>query len=106
MRKWMSVAVLGSLLVLHNAQRLAPVPLFDELRLRLGTDYVGVGNLFGAYLLAYALFTIPTGMLADRYANRRVISCGVLLSLLAGAAFAFMVSYPVAMLSRILLGIA
>jgi MFS family permease len=106
MRKWMSVAVLGSLLVLHNAQRLAPVPLFDELRLRLGTDYVGVGNLFGAYLLAYALFTIPTGMLADRYANRRVISCGVLLSLLAGAAFAFMVSYPVAMVSRFLLGIA
>ena len=53
MRKWLSVAVLGSLLVLHNAQRLAPVPLFDELRLRLGTDYVGVGNLFGAYLLAY-----------------------------------------------------
>jgi MFS family permease len=106
MRKWLSAAVLGSLLMLHNAQRLAPVPLFDELRLRLGTDYVGVGNLFGAYLLAYALFTIPAGMLADRYANRRVMSCGVLLSLLAGVAFALTVNYPMALVSRVLLGIA
>ena len=106
MRTWLSVAVLGSLLALHNAQRLAPVPLFDELRLRLTTDYVGVGNLFGAYLLAYALFTIPAGMLADRYENRHVITSGVLLSLLAGTAFALTVSYPLALVARLLLGIA
>jgi MFS family permease len=106
MRTWLSVAVLGSLLALHNAQRLAPVSLFDELRFRLTTDYVGVGNLFGAYLLAYALFTIPAGMLADRYENRHVIASGVLLSLLAGTAFALTVSYPLALVARLLLGIA
>ncbi len=102
----LSAIILGSLLVLHNAQRLLPVPLFDELRLRLNTDYVGVGNLFGAYVLAYALFTIPAGLLVDRYENRRVITFGILLSLLAGTTFALTASYAMAMVSRLLLGIA
>ena len=45
-------------------------------------------------------------MLADRYANRRVISCGILLGLLASVLFAVTVSYPLALMSRFLLGIA
>ena len=106
MPNWRSAAVLGSLLMLHNAQRFAPVPLFDELRLSLGTDYVGVGNLFGAYLLTYALFTIPAGMLADRYPTKRLILCGVILNLLAGVVFAVARGYPTALASRGLLGIA
>lgn len=94
------------LLILHNAQRLAPVPLFDELRLHLGTDYVGVGNLFGAFLFTYAFFNLAAGILADRFNNKHLMVLGVSLSVLASCVFALARSYPIAFLSRLVLGIA
>ena len=106
LKRWVIAAIPPSLLALHNAQRLAPVPLFDEFRLRLDTDYVGVGNLFGAYLFAYALFNIPAGMLADRINNKHLMAFGASLSLLASAVFAMSGSYSIAIASRFTLGIA
>jgi predicted MFS family arabinose efflux permease len=106
LKRWVIAALPPSLLALHNAQRLAPVPLFDEFRLRLNTDYVGVGNLFGAYLFAYALFNIPAGMLADRINNKHLMAFGASLSLLASAVFAVSESYSIAIASRFTLGIA
>lgn len=103
---WVKTAVPVALLVLHNAQRLAPVPLFEELRVHLATDYVGVGNLFGAYLLPYALSNIPAGMLADKVNTKHLVTMGVTLGLIASVGFAFAGSYPVALLSRIVLGVA
>jgi predicted MFS family arabinose efflux permease len=103
---WTKAAIPAVLLVLHNANRLAPVPLFEELRVHFGTDYVGVGNIFGAYLLTYALFNIPAGMLADKMNNKSLITMGVALSLLASAVFAFARSYSAAAFSRMALGIA
>lgn len=104
MNWWAKAAIPGALLVLHNAQRLAPVPLFDELRLRFATDYVG--NLFGAYLLTYAVFNIPAGILADRMDNKYLLTIGAALSLLASGAFAVAKDYPIALASRLILGIS
>jgi predicted MFS family arabinose efflux permease len=106
MNWWAKALIPGSLLVLHNAQRLAPVPLFDELRLHFATDYVGVGNLFGAYLLTYAVFNIPAGILADRIDNKYLLAMGAGLSLLASLSFAVAKDYPVALASRLVLGIS
>ena len=106
MKWWARAIIPGALLVLHNAQRLAPVPLFDELRLQLATDYVGVGNLFGAYLLTYALANIPVGILADRADNKRLLIIGSALSLAASLVFALARDYPLALASRLALGIA
>ena len=97
--------VAAAVLALHNAQRLAPVSLFEELRLRLHTTYVGVGNLFGAYLLTYALFSIPAGLLADRRSAKRLMAGGAGLSLLASGLFAVTQNYLVAMGARCLLGV-
>ncbi len=103
---WVKATIPMALLVLHNAQRLAPVPLFEELRVHLATDYVGVGNLFGAYLLPYALSNIPAGMLADKVNTKRLVTMGVVLGLLASVVFASTGSYPIALFSRIALGVA
>lgn len=103
---WAGAIIPAVLLVLHNAQRLAPVPLFDELRLSLGTDYVGVGNLFGAFLFSYAFFNLAAGILADKFNNKHLMVLGVSLSFLASGLFALARSYPVAFFSRLVLGIA
>ena len=106
MNWWAKALIPGALLVLHNAQRMAPVSLFDELRLRFATDYVGVGNLFGAYLLTYAVSNIPAGILADRMSNKHLITIGAALSLLASLAFAIAKDYPIAIASRLALGVS
>ncbi len=106
MNVWIRALIPCALVVLHNAQRMAPVPLFDELRLRLATDYVGVGNLFSAYLLAYGLFNVPAGILADKVNNKRLILAGVTLSLVASLGFALARSYFIAGCSRLVLGIS
>lgn len=106
MQTWITTAILFSLVALHNAQRMAPVTLFDELRLRLATDYIGVGNLFGAYLLTYALFNIPAGILADRIDNKHLMATGAALGLLGASLFAVAKVYPVAISARLGLGVA
>ncbi len=106
MPTWATVTVLCSLLALHNAQRMAPVALYEELKVRLSVDYVGVGNLFGAYLIAYALCNIPAGMLADRFDARRLVAVGTALSIASSVLFATAASYPIAIAARMVMGVA
>ena len=102
---WLAKAAIpGALLVLHNAQRFAPVSLFEELRIQFATDYIGVGNLFSAYLLTYALFNIPAGILADRVDNKYLLAIGAALNLLASLGFAITKDYTLAFASRLTLG--
>ena len=39
-----------------------------------GFSQVVMGRVFSAFLLGYALFQVPGGMLADRYGARRVLA--------------------------------
>ena len=64
--------MLCSVLALHNAMRIGPVPLIEELRGRYGADYATVGNVVGAYTLAYGFAQLAAGFLADRFGSRRV----------------------------------
>jgi ACS family glucarate transporter-like MFS transporter len=43
-----------------------------------GWSQVVMGRVFSAFLLGYALFQIPAGMLADRYGARRVLAVSAL----------------------------
>ena len=52
---WSRILVLCSALALHNALRIGPVALVDELRELYGVDYAGVGNVLGAYTFSYGL---------------------------------------------------
>ena len=60
---WPRLLILCSALALHNIQRIGPVTLVDELRARYGTDYTGIGNVIGAYTLAYGMAQLGAGLL-------------------------------------------
>jgi hypothetical protein len=57
MSRWLATVVLGTVVSLHNAQRLAPVALLTELSQRLDVDYLGAGNLFSAFLFGIGQYT-------------------------------------------------
>jgi len=101
---WQTVLILAANLVLHNIQRFAPVSLFEELRAIWNSDYTGMGMLFGAHLMAYAVTLVPVGMLADRVDNKRLMMMGVLLSLASSLFFAISPDLNRAILARLGLG--
>ena len=52
-----------------NVSTAAPL-LMEE----FGLSQIAMGRIFSAFLLGYALFQIPSGMLADRFGARRILS--------------------------------
>ena len=106
MNRWMTTLVLCVVVMLHNAQRLAPVPLITELCQRLNVDYMGAGNLFSAYLFGTAVANIPVGILADRYGSKGLIITGAALGLILSSVFALTQTYWIALSVRFGLGAA
>ena len=98
--------MLCGVLALHNAMRIGPVPLVEELRDRYGVDYAGVGNVIGAYTLAYGFAQLAAGLLTDRFGSRRLMLIGLGLGGVGSAAFALTHSHSVAVLARLLMGVA
>ena len=103
-RKAVTIGLLTAMLIVHNAQRMGVVPVFAELLERFGTDYSGIGTLFGAYVLGYALAQVAVGCFGDRYNARQLLLTGLALSAILSLLFAWTASYPLALGSRFLLG--
>jgi MFS family permease len=106
MNRWLATGILCAVVTLHNAQRLAPVPLLTEFCQRLNVDYVGAGNLFGAFLFGTAVANIPVGILADRYGSKGLIAAGAALGLILSVIFALTHNYWIALATRFGLGAA
>ncbi len=102
--KPMTVALLAGMLIVHNAQRTGVVPLFTDLQPRFGVDYVGVGTLFAAYVLGYAILQAVVGLVGDRFNARSLLLTGLALSALFSAVFAGTRNYDLALIARFLLG--
>lgn len=98
--------ILCGVLALHNAMRTGPVTLVEELRDRYGADYAGVGNVIGAYTLAYGFSQLGAGLLTDRFGSRRLMLIGLALGAVGSAAFAITPHRSVAVLARLLMGAA
>jgi MFS family permease len=103
---WLGVLVLCASLGLHNGSRIAPTPLIEEFRLRYDADYASVGTAIGAYTLSYAFAQLVAGVLADRLGSRLLIKAGLLVMALGSAVFAVSSSLPLAVVGRLLMGVA
>jgi MFS family permease len=104
--RWSTMLILCGTLALHNGLRLGPVTLVEELRARYGVDYAGVGNVIGAYTLAYAVAQLAAGLLTDRFGSRRLLLVGLTLAALGSALFAVTSAYPLALAARLIIGTA
>jgi predicted MFS family arabinose efflux permease len=103
---WPRLLILCSTLALHNIQRIGPVTLVDELRARYGTDYTGIGNVIGAYTLAYGIAQLTAGLLTMRVGSKRLLLVGLALATVGSSLFALTASYPLAVAARLVMGTA
>ncbi len=100
-----SVWGLGALLYLIGFyQRVAPAVITDRLMTEFAIGGAALGNLSAFYFYSYVAMQIPTGMIADRWGPRRLLTAGAGMAALGTALFAFAPDIHWAGIGRLLIG--
>ena len=96
---------LGAILYLIGFyQRVAPAVMTSELMMSFDIGAAGLGNLSGIYFYSYVAMQVPTGILADRWGPRRLLSAGALGAGAGTLVFAMAPSLMWAGMGRLLIG--
>lgn len=85
-------------------QRVAPAVITSELTEAFGLTAATLGNLSAFYFYSYVAMQIPTGVLADRFGPRWLLSVGAVVAALGTAVFAMATSMFWANMGRLLIG--
>lgn len=100
-----SVWGLGALLYLIGFYlRVAPAVITDQLMTEFAITGAALGNLSAFYFYSYVAMQIPTGMIADRWGPRRLLTAGAGVAALGTALFAFAPTIFWANMGRLLIG--
>lgn len=100
-----SVWGLGALLYLIGFyQRVAPAVITDQLMAEFAIGGAALGNLAAFYFYSYVAMQIPTGVLADRWGPRRLLTAGAAGAALGTAVFALAPDLAWASAGRLLVG--
>ncbi|NJD34899.1 MAG: MFS transporter [Betaproteobacteria bacterium] len=100
-----SVWGLGALLYLIGFyQRVAPAVITDQLMTEFAITGAALGNLSAFYFYSYVAMQIPTGMIADRWGPRRLVTAGAGVAALGTTLFALAPDIFWAIMGRLLIG--
>ena len=95
----------GALLYLVGFfHRVAPAVMTAELMRDFSIGAAALGNLSAFYFYSYVLMQIPTGILADTWGPRRLLSAGALVAGVGGLLFALSPGVVWAYMGRFLIG--
>jgi len=84
--------------------RVSPAVLASELMREFAIGAAAMGNLSAFYFYSYVLMQIPTGILADRWGPRRLLTAGALVAGAGSLVFALAPALGWAYLGRFLIG--
>lgn len=87
-------------------QRVAPAVITKELSAAFGLSAASLGNLSAFYFYGYVAVQIPTGLLADRFGPRRVLSVGAVATAIGTLLFALAPGVALANAGRFAIGSA
>ena len=100
-----SVWGLGALLYLFGFyQRVAPAVMTDRLMNDFAIGAAALGNLSAFYFYSYVAMQVPTGIMADRWGPRRLLTAGAGVAAVGTALFAFSPTLFWANAGRLLIG--
>lgn len=84
--------------------RVAPAVITGDLMQEFQISAAALGNLSAFYFYSYVAMQIPTGILADSWGPRRLLTCGALLATLGTVMFGAAPTLWWAMAGRLLIG--
>ncbi len=85
-------------------QRVAPAVLTQELMAEFAIGAAALGNLSAFYFYSYVAMQVPTGILADRWGPRRLLTMGAAVAAVGSFLFAMADTMVLAGLGRLLVG--
>jgi MFS family permease len=85
-------------------QRVAPAVMTAELMQEFNLNATALGNLSAFYFYSYVSMQIPTGILADLWGPRRLLTTGAFVAAVGGLLFAMAPTIFWAYLGRFLIG--
>ncbi len=85
-------------------QRVAPAVITNELSDAFGLSAAALGNLSAFYFYSYVALQIPTGILADRFGPRKLLTLGAVVAAIGTAVFAMATTTAWAGIGRLLIG--
>jgi MFS family permease len=98
------IALFGAVLALNGADTATVGAVAPQLERSLHIGNTKIGLLSSVALLVGAVFTIPVGLLVDRFKRLPMLSISIVLWSIASLASAFSTSYSGLLLTRLLLG--
>ena len=101
---WLVWAMGAPLYLIGFFHRVAPAVMTAELMREFAIGAAALGHLSAFYFYSYVLMQIPTGVLADRWGPRRLLTAGALGAGVGGLLFSLAPSLGWAYLGRFLVG--
>jgi len=99
------LAVLALINFVNFADRQVLNPLLPLLRLHFGVSDAQLGSLSTGLLVVLALASIPSGFLADRFSQRKIIAAGVLFWSVASMASGLAPTFLLLFVARAMVGV-
>lgn len=103
---WFVWGLAAALYLIAFYQRVAPAVITNELASEFALTAAALGNLSAFYFYSYVAMQIPTGLLADRWGPRRVLTAGAVLTAVGTLIFALAPNVMVASIGRLAIGAA
>ena len=103
---WLIWALGAALYLIAFYQRVAPAVLTQELQREFALTGAALGNLSAFYFYGYVAMQIPTGLIADRWGPRKLLSVGAALTAAGTLLFALAPTVGLANAGRLAIGAA
>ncbi|MBT5266828.1 MAG: MFS transporter, partial [Rhodospirillaceae bacterium] len=103
--RWAVLAVLVVARLGVGFQFIAIAALMSDFRADLGADHAEIGVLLGIFMLTGIFLSLPSGMIAARFGDRRVLLTGLAALSVGGLIVALSETVSVAILGRMVAGL-
>jgi len=101
---WLVWGLGAALYFMSFYQRVAPAVMTDYLMIDFQISAAALGNFSAFYFYSYVAMQVPTGILADHWGPRRLLTAGSLIAALGAMFFAMADSVLLANIGRLLIG--
>ncbi len=99
------LVVVGAAYILSFFHRFAPAAIAQDLQQTFHASSAQLGSLAATYFYVYTVMQIPTGILADTWGPRRIVTLGGLIAGIGSIMFGMADSLVAASIGRLLVGL-
>ena len=103
--RWSAFIIVGLAYILSFFHRFAPGAIASDLQQTFHASSAALGSLAATYFYVYAVMQIPTGVLADTWGPRRLVTVGGILAGIGSLLFGFADTLTIASMGRLLVGL-